>query len=96
MFRLADAGALGDALASAGFADVVVEPLDLAQTYASTREWWDVHRQLNRALADVTAELGEAEQDELYASLAAQLEPFAAADGTLSIPARALVAAATA
>jgi len=96
MFRLAEPGELGDALGSAGFADVVVEPLDLAQTYASTREWWDVHRQLNRALADVTAALGEAEQDELYASLAAQLEPFAAADGTLSIPARALVAAATA
>lgn len=96
MFAFAAPGRIGELLADAGFAEVEVAALDLEQRYADAEDFWAATLALSPTFADALAALDPAERDEVHAALAALAEGFREHDGALVLPARALVAAATA
>jgi SAM-dependent methyltransferase len=96
MFAFAREGCLTAALAEAGFTDVRVQPLPVRFTYPSFDEWWRIAQALGKPLADLVAGLEPAQRDELRAALQERFAPYATPDGGLDLPARPLVAVATA
>jgi SAM-dependent methyltransferase len=94
-FALAGEGTLAGLLEDAGFTDVEVEHVDAPRPYASFSEFWESSLELSRFFHDTVLSRPQAEIDEIEAALRARLEPFTAADGSLEVPARALVARAT-
>jgi SAM-dependent methyltransferase len=79
-------------LQEAGFAEVRVEALDLLRRHANFEEFWDSTLDLSRALHDAVLDRPEPEIAEIRAALAERFAPYAAADGSLDIPGRTLVA----
>ncbi len=96
MFALAAPGRLGQRLDEAGFTDVRVEPLDFAQRYDSWEHWWELQLDLGRPLADLVAQCSSEQVERMRADVREAARAFEAPDGGLAIPARTLVAAATA
>jgi SAM-dependent methyltransferase len=94
MFALAAPGRLEELLSEAGFADVVVEPLDLVFRYGSFEELWELTLELSVPLADALEPRQPAEREALREAVRERLAPLIGADGTLSVPARPLLAAA--
>lgn len=93
-FALPDPEALAELLWGVGFEDVEVEPLDFAFTAPSPDAWWEQQLHCSPSLRGTTARLSPAEHYELRDAVDTALEAFAQPDGSLRIPARALVAAA--
>jgi len=93
-FALPDPEALAELLWGVGFEDVEVEPLDFAFTAADKDAWWEQQLHCSPSLRSVTAKLAPADHYALRDAVDAELEAFAQPDGSLRIPARALVAAA--
>jgi SAM-dependent methyltransferase len=87
---------LSDLLADAGFADIEVEALTLEMRFDSLQHYWDVGRDLGAEFARAIDAAGPEVRDELRRALARAFASYTAADGALSLPARALVAAADA
>jgi SAM-dependent methyltransferase len=96
MFALADRDALADLLAGAGFTDIEIEPLDFHYTHADFDDWWDTHLDLSAASNEAVRGLSQEQQEALEADLRERLAPYTAPDGSLSLPARSVVAAASA
>ncbi|HTR72628.1 MAG TPA: methyltransferase domain-containing protein [Solirubrobacteraceae bacterium] len=95
-FALGDKERVRELLAGAGFAEIDVQALDLSQRYDSFEDFWETTLDISNAFHDAVLSRAEVEIDEIRAGLATRLRPFTAADGTLSIPARTLVASASA
>jgi SAM-dependent methyltransferase len=95
-FALGDPGRLRGLLEQAGFGSVRVEAVDVAQTHAHFDAFWETMLDISREMHDTVLARPAAEIEQIRASLAARLAPFTAADGTLAIPGRSLVAAADA
>jgi ubiquinone/menaquinone biosynthesis C-methylase UbiE len=95
-FALGDPERLRDLLAQAGFAEVDVQSLDLEQRHPSFEVFWETTLDISRGFHDAVLSRPEAEIAEIRAGLAARLAPFTSSDGALAIPARTLVASATA
>lgn len=93
-FALPDPEGLAELLWSTGFEDVEVEPLDFAFHAPSSDAWWQQQLHCSPTLGAALAGLTPAAHYELRDAVDAELAPFIAADGSLTIPARALVAAA--
>jgi SAM-dependent methyltransferase len=96
MFALAAPGRIDEELAGAGFTDIRVEALDLTFTYANFEAWWEISRQLGRPLAEAVDGMEPEKQDDLVATLQERFAPFAGPEGSLEVPARTLVAVASA
>jgi SAM-dependent methyltransferase len=96
MFAFADAGRVEEELAGAGFTDIRVEALDLRFRYPSFEAWWQLSRDLGRPLAELVDAMEPQERDKLRVALEERFAAFAAPDGGLEVPARPLVAVATA
>ncbi len=92
MFALASSERLTVLLQEAGFGDVRVEALELRRRHANFEEFWDSTLDLSRAVHDAVLDRPEAEIAEIHASLAERFAPYTAADGSLDIPGRTLVA----
>ncbi|HEY7836422.1 MAG TPA: methyltransferase domain-containing protein [Solirubrobacteraceae bacterium] len=95
-FAMSAPGALQAALEEAGFAVERVEPVELSRRHASFEELWEVQLDMSRMTHDAVFSRPEAEIEQIKASLQGRFEPFTAADGTLEIPGRALLALAAA
>jgi ubiquinone/menaquinone biosynthesis C-methylase UbiE len=95
-FALSRAEGVYELLESAGFAEVDVESLPLHRRHASFEEFWETTLDLSRAFHDAVLERPQAEIVEIEAAVRARLQPFTSADGALEIPARTLVASASA
>ena len=95
-FALSEAGLVRELLEQAGFAEVHVEALDLTRRHASFAELWETTLDLSRNFHDAVLSRPAGEIAEIEASLAERFAPYTAADGTLEIPARTLVARASA
>jgi SAM-dependent methyltransferase len=95
-FSLGDAGRVHELLAGAGFGEIQVQALELERRHASFEELWDVTLDLSRSFHDAVLERPEAEIEDIKRSLAARFEPHTDAAGALVIPARTLVAVASA
>ncbi len=96
MFVLADPAKLTDLLESAGFVEVIVEPVDLARRNAAVDQYIAESVDLSSQFAEVRRGLSPAQWTEVKARIASLAEPFIRADGLLQFPARSLAAAASA
>ena len=95
-FELGDPAALRALLEDAGFADVELEEVAVAFRYDDADDWLAVARDLSAAVAEVVDPLDDRQREDLRARLRAAAAPFADADGRLTVPGVALVAAADA
>jgi SAM-dependent methyltransferase len=93
-FALGSAERVTELLEQAGFGEVHIEALELRRRHASFEEFWDSTLDLSRQLHDAVLDRPEAEIAEIHAALAERFAPYTAADGSLDIPARTLVASA--
>jgi SAM-dependent methyltransferase len=97
MFTLAAPGRLTELLDGAGFTEVTVAGVDFEATYESLDAYVEEQRDLSRQFGDVVSALAEADLEALRAAIGALTAPFASGpSGPLRIPARSLVAAASA
>jgi SAM-dependent methyltransferase len=90
-FTWAREGIVAEHLDAAGFVEYDVDTLEFPIHYASVRDWWETTRTMG---ARASAARG-ADDAELLEALAEAAAPWTAEDGSLAIPARTWVAAAT-
>jgi SAM-dependent methyltransferase len=89
-------GQIEELLDAAGFDDIEVQPLDFAFHAPSLDDWWDHAIRTSGRFSGVVAALEPAEHYKLRDAVDAAYAPYVLADGSVEIPARALVAAASA
>jgi SAM-dependent methyltransferase len=95
-FALADRDRLRQLLEQAGFTEIDVQAVDLEQRPASFEAFWDTTLDVSRIFHDAVLSRPEGEIAEIRAGVASRLEPYTGPDGALAIPARTLVAHASA
>jgi SAM-dependent methyltransferase len=95
MFTLANAGGLRDLLDSAGLDDVLVESLDLVREETGAEGYVKSTLDLSRPFAETRERLSPSQWQEVERRIGALSEPYVR-DGRLALPARSLVAAASA
>jgi hypothetical protein len=96
MFTLATPGHLDDLIGGAGFTEVTVDAVDFEARHDSVDAYFEETADLSRAFGDAVAGLSSADRDQVRAKLAEYAAPFAGPEGALRLPARSLVAAASA
>jgi SAM-dependent methyltransferase len=94
-FAWAPEGVVAENLEVAGFVDYEVAAVDFAMRYPSARGWWDEQAAMSMRLRDAAAGMGRDEIDEVVAALEQRAAPLTQDDGSLALPARTWVAAAT-
>jgi SAM-dependent methyltransferase len=95
-FAWAPEGVIAEHLEAAGFIDPLVETVDFVQRYPSVHAWWRAQAALSMRVADAASRMDEAAERDVIAALEHVAERWAQPDGSLAIPARSWVAAATA
>ncbi|MCW3030247.1 MAG: Methyltransferase type 11 [Solirubrobacterales bacterium] len=95
-FALADADRLRELLEQAGFAEIRIETIDLHRIQRDFDEFWETTLDMSRTFHDAVLERPQPEIDEIRAGVRARLSTYEAPDGSLDIPARTLVATASA
>ena len=83
-------------LDEAGFTEVSVGAIDLPRRQASFEEFWETTLDLSRVFHDAVMVLPQEQIDAIKRGLQQRFAAFTAADGTLEIPGRTLVASASA
>jgi SAM-dependent methyltransferase len=96
MFALAGDGRLADLLEGTGFTDIEVSQVALERRYLAADEFVGDTLELSPSFGSVYRQLGAEEQAEIAARMAIGVQPFTAADGSLSLPGSSLVARAIA
>jgi SAM-dependent methyltransferase len=94
-FAWGEPGAVQEHLEAAGFVDPTVAAVDFVFTYEDVDDWWIATIQSSADTAQVDASLDYAQRSDVLADLERAGERFENPDGTLTIPARTWVAAAT-
>jgi SAM-dependent methyltransferase len=95
-FALGRAEGVYELLEQAGFVEVNVESLQLHRRHASFEQFWETTLDLSRAFHDAVLERPQDEIDEIKTAVGARIAAFETPDGMLDIPARTLVASASA
>ena len=95
-FALGSEAAVAELLETAGFEDLEVEALDLLVGAESLDAWWDQVMQSSITTAEAVRGLAPADHYALRDLVDAGYSPYVRDDGSLEVPARALVAAAAA
>ena len=95
-FALGDPEQVRSLLEQAGFAEIDVQALEIEQRHPSFESFWETTLDISRGFHDAVLAQAQPEIDEIRAGLAARLASFTAADGELVLPARTLVARASA
>jgi len=95
-FALGDPERVRALLEQAGFAEIDVQALEIEQRHPSFEVFWETTLDINHSFHDAVLSRPEPEIAEIRSALAARLEPYTSPDGTLAIPARTLVASASA
>jgi SAM-dependent methyltransferase len=96
MFALAAPGRLAELLDAAGFLDVAVEAVALERSYPSVDAFVEESLDLSRIFREALAGLTEPDRIGALRTLGELLGAFTAADGSVRLPGRSLVAAANA
>jgi len=96
-FTWSDPAAVEEHLAGAGFVDgITVEPVDFSFDYPDVDAWWSTMIDMSQRFSGALRAADPREEAEARASVIERAAPFIAADGSVSLPARALVATAVA
>jgi SAM-dependent methyltransferase len=95
-FTLGDRALLHDMLEEAGFTDIAIDAVEIARTAPDFDAWWAVHLDLSAATLAAFQKADDAQTEAVESELQARLAPYTAADGSLSVPGRTLVACALA
>lgn len=95
-FALGRAEGVYELLEQAGFAEVDVESLELHRRQASFEEFWETTLDLSRAFHDAVLARPQGEIEQIKAAVQARIARFQTPSGMLDIPARTLVASASA
>jgi SAM-dependent methyltransferase len=96
MFAFHDPDRIRALLEDTGFTDIVIEQVDVVSQYADLDEWWDVQLDVSLTLADPVRALTPAQRDDLRDAIDARFAEYVASDGTVALPGRTHVAAASA
>ncbi len=96
MFALSRPGRLQELLEAAGFVDVLVEAVQPPRSWAGVEEYVAETRDISSAFGQTLATLSGEQRQQVTRKVARLAQPYTAPDGSLSIPARSLVAAADA
>lgn len=91
-FRFAPPGRVEELLDGAGFAEVEVAPLTLSADYESAELFWETHADLSSALREAIELTDDRGREALREGVFARLERYRRPDGSLRLPAQALVA----
>jgi SAM-dependent methyltransferase len=89
-------GQIEELLDAAAFDDIVVEPLDFAMHADSLDDWWEHAIATSGRFSRVVARLAPAEHYKLRDAVDKAFAPYVRDDGTVEIPARALMGTASA
>jgi len=95
-FALGDPERVRALLQQAGFTEIDVQGIAIEQRYESFEAFWETTLDISRGFHDAVLSRPESEIAEIHAGLRSRLEPYTSAEGRLAIPARSLVASATA
>ncbi|HEY1450298.1 MAG TPA: class I SAM-dependent methyltransferase [Solirubrobacteraceae bacterium] len=95
-FALGRAESVYELIEQAGFAEINVESLELHRRHPSFDDFWETTLDLSRATHDAVLSRPEAEIEQIKDSIRARLAPHETHDGGLDIPARTLLASASA
>jgi SAM-dependent methyltransferase len=95
-FALGSTDVVSELLARAGFTDIDVEALALPRRHPDFEDLWETTLDLSRGFHDAVLSRPAEEMQEIKDSLARRFAPYIAADGTLEVPGRTLVACASA
>jgi SAM-dependent methyltransferase len=95
-YAWAPEGRIAEELAAAGFTEPQVEAIEFPIRYPSFDDWWEGQRDLGLRFKLANDALDPATREEVKDVLRAAVEPYTKPDGSLAIPARTWVAAATA
>jgi SAM-dependent methyltransferase len=95
-FALGNGDRVVELLEQAGFAEIRLQALELHRRHPSFQELWDSTLDLSRVFHDAVLGNPEPEIAEIHTALADLFMPYTAADGSLDIPGRTLVASASA
>lgn len=96
MFALAAAGALAELLEGGGFVDVLVEAVDVPRESATLDQYLEEQLDLSGIFLGIFRELDEPEQLKVKRRIGELASEFTAADGSIRLPGRSLVATASA
>ena len=96
MFGFARPGRIEELLASTGFADVVVDAVDIVHAAPSFDEWWEYQFDSSPILGESLAKATPEQRDAVYEGVEQRVAPWTADDGSLALPGRTLVATAEA
>ena len=92
-FAWAPEGTTEENLEAAGFVEFEVESLPFTVRYESVGHWWEVANDISLRVRERSS---RGQDDEILAALEEKSRPWTAEDGSLALPARTWVAAATA
>jgi len=95
-FSFARPGRIEELLGDAGFSEVLVDAVEFAFEPPDLDTWWSQLTETSGRAAEGIAALSPAQHYELRDAFDAAYEPFVQEDGSLRLPARTLVAAASA
>jgi SAM-dependent methyltransferase len=95
-FALADADRLQALLEGAGFQEVELEPLELEESHPDFDSFWESRLDLSRSFHDAVLSQPQTRITEIRGELAERIAQYAGPDGGLEVPARVLLAAASA
>jgi len=96
MFAFRDPARIEELLAQTGFTDIEVEQVALSFRYADLDTWWDTQLDISSTLVEAVAAITPSQRDDLRDAVDASLAGYVAADGSVALPGRTHVAAASA
>ena len=95
-FAMADSAKLAEQLAVAGFNDIKIDKVEFSQRYARFEQYWELTIDMAAPIAAALRTLDANQVSEVREAVRGSLAQFTAANGTMSVPASTLVAAARA
>jgi SAM-dependent methyltransferase len=95
-FALGDARRLQALLEDAGFQEARLETIELKEVHPDFDSFWESRLDLSRSFHDTVLSQPESEIAEIRRELGGRLAPYVTPEGVLEVPARALLAAASA
>jgi SAM-dependent methyltransferase len=96
MFILSAPGRLQELLEASGFVEVLVEPVQLPQSFEGVEEYVAHTAEISSTFGELLSRLSGSQRAEVVAKIAELAQPYTAADGSVRFPGRSLVAAADA